>query len=157
MSRSQVPSQARSHGQGGQRHPIVVIGAGPIGLAAAANAAERGLAFVVLEAGPHAGATVAEWAHVRLFSPWSELIDPAARRLLENAGGWTAPDEQAYPTGGEWRERYLQPLADVLDAGEGRVRYGARVTGVAKQGRDVVVDSGRDAGPVRRARRHSSR
>ena len=79
--------------------PVVVIGAGPIGLAAAANAAERGMAFVVLEAGPDAGAAVGEWAHVRLFSAWRELIDPAARRLLEAGGGWTAPDENTYPTG----------------------------------------------------------
>ena len=58
--------------------PVAIIGAGPIGLAAAANAAERGMDFVVLEAGPDAGAAVGEWAHVRLFSSWSELVDPAA-------------------------------------------------------------------------------
>ena len=97
-------------------HPIVIIGAGPIGLAAAANAAERGTDFLVLEAGRDAGAAIGQWAHVRLFSAWRELIDPAARRLLEASGTWTAPDEDAYPTGGEWREQYLQPLADLLDA-----------------------------------------
>jgi cation diffusion facilitator CzcD-associated flavoprotein CzcO len=126
---------------------IVVIGAGPIGLAAAANATERGRTFLVLEAGSYAGATVAEWSHVRLFSPWSELIDPAARRLLEGAN-WTAPDDAAYPTGADWRDQYLQPLADLLGSGErGQVRYDARVTGVAKQGRDRMVDSGRSVDP----------
>ena len=94
-------------------HPLVVIGAGPIGLAAAAaNAAERGLDFVVLEAGP---TPAPRWASGRTSGcsrRGRELIDPAARRLLERHGGWTAPDEDAYPTGGEWREAYLQPLAD---------------------------------------------
>ena len=66
--------------------PVLIIGAGPIGLAAAAHAADRGLPFVVLEAGPAAGATVAEWSHVRLFSAWRELVDPTARRLLEATG-----------------------------------------------------------------------
>lgn len=130
------------------QHPLVIVGAGPIGLAAAANAADRGLDFVVLEAGPHAGAAVGEWAHVRLFSAWSELVDPVARRLLEAAGTWVAPDESGYPTGGEWRTRYLQPLADLLDATEGgSIRYGARVVGVGRAGRDLMVDSGREADP----------
>lgn len=129
-------------------YPLVIIGAGPIGLAAAANAAERNVAFVVLEAGGVAGAAVAEWSHVRLFSPWSELIDPAARRLLEASGTWTAPEDSAFPTGGEWRELYLQPLADLLDAGTGgSVRYGTRVTGVGRAGRDLLVDSGREDAP----------
>ncbi|WP_182524919.1 NAD(P)-binding protein [Nocardioides dongkuii] len=130
------------------QHPVVIIGAGPIGLAAAAHAAERGMDFVVLEAGAEAGAAVGEWAHVRLFSAWSELVDPAARRLLDAAGTWTAPDDAAYPTGGEWRTTYLQPLADLLDGtAGGSVRYGARVVGVARAGRDLVVDSGREDEP----------
>ena len=128
--------------------PVVVIGAGPIGLAAAANAAERGLSFAVLESGPEAGAAVAEWAHVRLFSAWRELIDPAARRLLEAGDGWTAPDENAYPTGREWLDVYLRPLADLLDSlPGGTVRYGARVVGVSRAGRDLLVDSGRESDP----------
>ena len=126
---------------------VVVIGAGPIGLAAAANAAERDMPFVVLEAGPRAGAAIDEWSHVRLFSSWSELVDPAARRLLDSVG-WTSPDDAAYPSGGEWRTDYLQPLADALDAlPGGEVRYGARVVGVARAGRDLVVASGREASP----------
>jgi thioredoxin reductase len=127
--------------------PLVVVGAGPVGLAAAANAADRGMPFVVLERGAVAGAAVSEWAHVRLFSAWSELIDPTARKLLE-ATGWEAPTLTDYPSGGAWREHYLQPLADAL-AGHpaGEVRYGARVVGVARRGRDRMVASGRDTEP----------
>lgn len=130
------------------QHPVVIIGAGPIGLAAAANAVERGMDFVVLEAGPDAGAAIGEWAHVRLFSSWFELIDPAARRLLDAASTWRAPDDGAYPTGGEWREAYLQPLADLLAATPGgAVRYDSRVVGVGRAGRDLLVDSGREGDP----------
>lgn len=127
------------------QHPVVIIGAGPIGLAAAAHAAERRMPFVVLEAGPDAAAAVGEWSHVRLFSSWSELVDPAARRLLEATGTWSAPDDGAYPTGAEWRTAYLQPLADVLAARSGgEVRYRHRVVGVGRAGRDLLVDSGRE-------------
>lgn len=130
------------------QHPVVIIGAGPIGLAAAANAVERGMDFVVLEAGRDAGAAIGEWAHVRLFSSWSELVDPAARRLLDAAGTWTAPDDGAYPTGGEWRRAYLQPLADLLGASHGgEVRFNTRVVGVSRAGRDLLVDSGRESDP----------
>ncbi|MEU4250918.1 NAD(P)-binding domain-containing protein [Amycolatopsis sp. NPDC026612] len=123
--------------------PVVVIGAGPVGLAAAAELLERGLEPLVLEQGTQAGAAVAEWNHVRLFSSWSELVDPAAARLLEPAG-WGRPDAAAYPTGREWAEAYLRPLADVLGR---RVRFGAEVIGVARRGRDRIVDSGREGEP----------
>ncbi len=39
-------------------YPIAIIGAGPVGLAAAAHLAERSEPFVVLEAGAEAGAAV---------------------------------------------------------------------------------------------------
>ncbi|MFI8280821.1 NAD(P)-binding domain-containing protein [Streptomyces sp. NPDC085929] len=123
--------------------PVVVIGAGPAGLAAAAHLLDRGITPLVLEAGPLAGAAVREWTHVRLFSRWGELVDPAAEKLLAPTG-WVKPAEDTYPTGGDWAERYLQPLADVL--GE-RVRYRARVTGVSRTGRDRIVDADRDTQP----------
>jgi len=126
---------------------LVIVGAGPVGLAAAAHAHQRGLDTVVLESGDRAGAAVREWGHVRLFSAWSELVDPVAEQLLRPSG-WTRPDPAAYPTGLDWAERYLSPLAAALDAtGLVAVRLGTTVTGVAKQDRDRMVDSGRDEAP----------
>ena len=124
-------------------HPLVIVGAGPVGLAAAAQAEARGLSTLVLEAGDSAGAAVLEWGHVRLFSPWSELVDPVAEKLLA-ASGWTGPEPAAYPTGREWVERYLAPLAEVLATRPGvEIRYGHRVVGVARAGRDRLVAVGR--------------
>lgn len=122
--------------------PIVVIGAGPQGLAAAAHLVERGLDTVVLESGDSAASAVAEWGHVRLFSPWTELTDTASRQLLEPTG-WVSP-ERGYPTGAQWIEGYLAPLAKALGD---RVRYGARVVGIGRKGRDLSVDAGRAEQP----------
>jgi NADPH-dependent 2,4-dienoyl-CoA reductase/sulfur reductase-like enzyme len=79
--------------------PVVVIGAGPLGLAAAAHLLERGLEPLVLEAGDHPASAVREWGHVRLFSPWPEVTDKAAARLLA-----LPPGGRCWPrrTGGSW-------------------------------------------------------
>ncbi|QEV99982.1 SidA/IucD/PvdA family monooxygenase [Microbacterium caowuchunii] len=122
--------------------PVVVIGAGPQGLAAAAHLRERGLEAIVLERGSGPGAAVSEWGHVRLFSPWDELIDSAAGRLLEGAG-WTRPGA-GYPTGANWVQRYLAPLASALGDS---VRFRTTVTGVSRSGRDKVVTADRSTQP----------
>lgn len=126
-------------------HPVAIIGAGPIGLAAAAHLAERGLPFLILEAGTAAGAAIAEWGHTRLFSPWQYNLDAAAQRLLE-ADGWTAPDADALPTGHELREQYLEPLAQLPQLVES-IRYGARVTAVSRAGMDRTRTAHREETP----------
>src|SRR3954452_14012655 len=122
--------------------PVVVIGAGPQGLAAAAHLSERGLEPLVLEAGARAGAAIEHWGHVRTFSPWPELLDPASARLLKTTG-WAA-QRHGDPTGREWMDGYLAPRSAVLGD---RVRYGARVQAVSRCDRDRLVSAGRAEQP----------
>ena len=86
---------------------MAVIGAGPVGLAAAAHLAERGLPFVVLEAGAGAAAAVRQWGHVTFFSPWRFNVDRAAGRLLKQTG-WAMPDPDRDPNGQELIDNYLR-------------------------------------------------
>lgn len=125
--------------------PVVVIGAGPVGLAAAARLIERGLPFLMLEAGPAVGDSVRRWRHVRMFSPWRFNIDRAARALLQ-ATGWTPPPQDDLPTGGDLVARYLEPLA-ALPAIASRLRFGAKVVSVGREALDKAVDAGRAETP----------
>jgi thioredoxin reductase len=111
-------------------HPVIVIGAGPVGLAAAAHLRRRGIGHRVLEAGDSVGSSILEWGHVRLFSPWRYNVDRVAVQLLE---GWDAPNPEELPTGRDLVERYLRPLARHLD-----VQLGARVTAISRVGMDKV-------------------
>ena len=125
--------------------PVAIIGAGPIGLAAAANLVERGIDFVVFEAGDQPAASVREWGHTRLFSPWKHLVDPASGRLLE-AESWELPDPERAPTGAELVERYVAPLA-ALEPISSRLRTGAEVIGVTREGVDRTRSRARFATP----------
>jgi 2-polyprenyl-6-methoxyphenol hydroxylase-like FAD-dependent oxidoreductase len=125
--------------------PVVVIGAGPVGLAAAAHLLDRGLEPLVLEAGPQVGANVAQWRHVQLFSPWCLVLDPVSVRLLDQAG-WTGPDPDALPTGADLLDDYLTPLA-ALPALAGRIRLHTTVVAVARHDLDKVRSPGRDQLP----------
>ena len=124
---------------------IAIIGAGPVGLAAAAHVLERGLSPVVLEAGPEAGHAVRHWRHVQLFSPWAYNIDQAAARLLAPTG-WNSPDPQAYPTGGELIDRYLTPLATRTPLRE-VIKTSSRVTAISRAGFDKAKTKGRERAP----------
>jgi len=127
--------------------PVVVIGAGPVGLAAAAHLIERGVEPLVVEQGDAVGAAVSSWGHVRLFSPWRYDVDAAAVRLLEPTG-WRSPDPDTLPTGAELVADYLVPLAALPQVAE-RLRLGARVIGVTRDGADKTRSLGRDRRPYR--------
>ncbi|MBW8271386.1 FAD-dependent oxidoreductase, partial [Caldovatus aquaticus] len=128
-----------------RRLPVAVIGAGPVGLAAAAHLLARGLEPLILEAGPEPGHAVRAWSHVRMFSPWRFNIDAAARALLEPTG-WRAPPPDEHPTGAELHARYLAPLA-AHPAIAARLRRNARVLGVARRHHDRMRDGRRAAAP----------
>ena len=125
--------------------PVAVIGAGPVGLAAAAHLHAYGQPFIVLESGGQAGAAIREWGHVRTFSPWRYMVDGAAKGLLESAG-WRHPDAAHLPTGDELVDQYVMPLAQhpVIRP---HVRYGARVVSVGRKDFDKVRTKGRDQQP----------
>jgi hypothetical protein len=125
--------------------PVAVVGAGPIGLAAAAHLVERGFAPIVFEAGSDVAAHLDSYRHVKLFSPWRYNIDPAARRLLE-ASGWRAPDPDELPTAGAMLDLYLRPLA-ALPAISSALRLSHRVSSVAREGFDKSKSNGRDDAP----------
>ncbi|RYE48818.1 MAG: flavoprotein, partial [Hyphomicrobiales bacterium] len=125
--------------------PVAVIGAGPVGLAAAARLIERGIEPIVFEKGGSVGASLLEWGQVRVFSPWKYNIDDAARRLLE-AQGWNAPDPDHLPNGREIVEHYLAPLSTVAAIRRG-LRLGAAVTAVTRKGLNKIASAGRDSAP----------
>jgi 2-polyprenyl-6-methoxyphenol hydroxylase-like FAD-dependent oxidoreductase len=80
--------------------PIAIIGAGPVGLAAAAHLTAKGEKFIIFESGNTVGSSILEWGHVRMFSPWQYNIDKKAKDLLEKTG-WVSPNPDDIPNGKE--------------------------------------------------------
>lgn len=120
---------------------VVIVGAGPIGLAAAAHVLERNMEPLVLEAGPSVGHAVSQWAHVKLFSPWAYNLDKASVRLLRSAG-WRSPDPSSFVTGGELVREYLEPLAKMTPL-LGVVRLSSRVVAITRVGLTKMKSTGR--------------
>ncbi|KMM85093.1 MULTISPECIES: FAD-dependent oxidoreductase [Pseudomonas] len=125
--------------------PVAIIGAGPVGLATAAHLLARGITPLILEAGPEAGASIEEWAHVKMFSPWQFNVDKEAANLLL-ADGWTPPPENEYPTGRELLDRFVRPFAD-LEQIKRHLQFNTRVLAATRVGQDVMKTQGRSAAP----------
>lgn len=116
-----------------------------MGLAAAAHLSRRGLEYLVLEAGDTVGASVLEWGHVRLFSPWRHVVDPVVAELLVEAGS-ILPGSDLLPTGGDLVGRLLEPLA-AHPAIAPRLRLRHRVERVGRLGLDRIKSLGRSEAP----------
>jgi hypothetical protein len=136
------PSGAK---ESAKSHPVAIIGAGPVGLAAAAHLVARGEHPIVFEAGPSVGAYVAAWSHVQVFSPWRYNIDGVTAKLLR-ANGWAEPDPDILPTGAELIAHYLQPLAALPEISP-HIRLNAQVTRITRAGYDKMKTEGRDNAP----------
>ena len=113
------------------RNSLGIIGAGPIGLEAAALALELGFDAHVFERG-EPGAHALAWGHVRMFTPWRMNVGPASARLLSRHG-WNAPEREALPTGAELAERLLAPLATTPEL-KSRVHAHQQVAHVSRHG-----------------------
>src|ERR1700733_9483873 len=122
--------------------PVAVIGGGPVGLAAGAHLVARGVPVKLYEAGDAIGATLRDWGHVRVFTPWRYCIDAAARALLEPQG-WQSPPEDAFPTGAELVAAYLEPLATTPELAA-VIETSARVAAISRHGVDKVISRARE-------------
>ncbi|HYC84068.1 MAG TPA: NAD(P)-binding domain-containing protein [Chryseosolibacter sp.] len=125
--------------------PVAVVGAGPVGLAAAAHLESRGIPFLLFESGSTVGANVLSWKHIRIFSPWKYNIDKAARQLLDRSG-WRSPSDEELPTGGELLDQYLRPLSE-LPAIKSNTFLNSRVLSIGRKNMDKMKTSGREKRP----------
>ncbi|MDZ5472332.1 NAD(P)-binding domain-containing protein [Bacillus sp. 31A1R] len=128
-----------------EKLPVAIIGGGPVGLAAAAHLVKKGEEFILFEAGRQIGASVLEWGHVRMFSPWQYNIDQVAKELLD-AEGWSTPNLEDVPNGSELVNDYLVPLSEIPSIKK-RMVLNAKIVGVAKHGLDKLKTSDRTKRP----------
>jgi len=126
------------------RNTLAIVGAGPVGLEAAAAALDQGLDVHVFERG-EVGAHPLGWGHVRMFTPWRMNLGPHATRRLK-AHGWSAPEPDDCPSGADYAERYLQPLARLPEL-EHRVHAHAQVVHIGRRG---VLKGDAIGSPLRR-------
>ncbi len=125
--------------------PVAVIGAGPVGLAAAAHLIARRIPVRLYEAGESIAANVQDWGHVRLFSPWRFNIDEMAKSILFDHG-WREPPADVLPTGRELYDAYLKPLAATPEIAS-ITETGAQVKSISRLGIDKVVSRDRAKHP----------
>jgi len=121
---------------------VAIIGAGPVGLAAAAHALDRGLTPIVFEQGVEVGHAMRQWSHVKMFSPWEFNVDTACEKLLDGTG-WKRPADDKLPTGGELVEHYLDLLGTKTVLKQ-YIKLSAKVTAISKVGFDKLKTVGRE-------------
>lgn len=125
--------------------PTAIIGAGPVGLAAAAHLKTRNQPFILFEAGSTVASNILSWKHIRVFSPWRYNIDKAARQLLSEST-WQSPDDDGLPTGAELYQQYFKPLAE-LPAIQRHLHLNNRVVSIGRKNMDKMKTWGREEVP----------
>ena len=116
---------ASRQGGGGEGFDVLVVGAGPAGLAAAAAAHERGLSHVVLEQEGDLGGTIFHYPRKKLVLVQAVEM-PVLGRLREA--------EYA-------KEELLGLLQDLCRRAPLNVRFGERLLGIERQGPTLEVRS----------------
>lgn len=125
--------------------PVAVIGAGPVGLAAAAHLHNNEIPFILLENGPTVASNILSWRHIRVFSPWKYNIDKAARHILSKTN-WTSPADDALPTGRDLYDQYLQPLWETPAIRENTL-LNTKVVAVGRKSIDKMKNFNREKTP----------
>lgn len=128
-----------------QTLPVAVIGAGPVGLAAAAHLLEHGIEPMVLESAGTVGANLLEYGHVHLFSPWRYNLDASVVKALQRTG-WASPDLDELPPARDIVERVLKPYAALPEI-SGFIHLNHRVISISREGFDKVKSEGRAGAP----------
>jgi thioredoxin reductase len=125
--------------------PVAIIGAGPIGLAAASQLAIRGQKFIIMEAGSEIAHNIRKWEHVRLFSPWQYNVDKAAKELL-NRHDWKEPHPEGLPLGKDLLSDYLEPLAELPEI-QPYLSLNSRVVSISRKSIDKMKNNDRENQP----------
>ncbi|MDZ4724654.1 MAG: NAD(P)-binding domain-containing protein [Leptospira sp.] len=125
--------------------PTAIIGAGPVGMAAAAQLVHRNKSFIILEKGNDVGHHLSKWENVKMFSPWEYNIDKDAKDLLTEYN-WIAPNSFELPTGGEFIQKYLRPLSN-LPIIKPFLHLNSTVTAIHRFGIDKGKTAGRESFP----------
>ena len=148
------------NGQSEERVQVLVVGAGPAGLATALELAARGLAPLILErrpaAGRHPRATALTAQTMQLISRWG--AEPDVRRLgfrceyaMSIRSCLTGPEIRRVPFDGHvWAcaQDHLETiLAQRAAAAGGRLRYGAELAGLQPVGQEMLATVAAAAGP----------
>ena len=148
------------NGQREERVQVLVVGAGPAGLATALDLAARGLAPLILERQPapggHPRATALTAQTMQLIRRWGG--EPQVRRLgfgceyaMSIRSCLTGPEIGRVPLDGHvWAcaQDHLETiLAHRAAAAGARLRYGAEVTGLHPVGQEVLATVTAAPGP----------
>ena len=111
-----------------QKNRLVIVGAGPIGLEAAARAVGLGFDVTVLERG-EIGDAVLRWKHVQLFTPFGMNSSEPGRSLITTQ---PLPASDELFNGEQFCDRYLRPLS-TCEALNGRVLTHHEVVAVSRR------------------------
>ncbi len=122
--------------------PVAIIGAGPVGLAAAAHLLKSDKKFIIFEAGKSVGANILTWGHVKVFSPWEYNIDKLSEELLVK-NGIHIPDKEDVPLGFELVNDYLKPLSEIAEINQS-LHLNTKVLSIGRRGLDKMKNANRD-------------
>ncbi|MTI86953.1 MAG: flavoprotein [Balneolaceae bacterium] len=128
-----------------RKHPVAIIGGGPVGMAAAAHLTERDIPFILFESGNTIGANLTDWGHVQVFTPWKYNIDKAAERLLDEVD-WKKPSGEVLPTGSEIVRDYLVPLS-LHPRIKPFIHLSSKVISITRKGMNKMKTNGREKLP----------